>query len=120
MAATIYQRPHTQGRLALRVLQEFLVYGRCPARVRGFHVCCVAIIHRYRMWEAIARDIDFLKEAPSPARALSAEEETRLLDSAAWRKLSAVGDLSRVKFERSGHKIGHSFSCAKSRKRLTH
>ena len=31
VAATIYQRPHTQGRLAFRVLQEFLVYGRCPA-----------------------------------------------------------------------------------------
>lgn len=30
VAATIYQRPHTQGRLAFRVLQEFLVYGRCP------------------------------------------------------------------------------------------
>jgi LacI family transcriptional regulator len=31
VATTIYQRPHTQGRLAFRVLQEFLVYGRCPA-----------------------------------------------------------------------------------------
>lgn len=31
IAATIYQRPHTQGRLAFRVLQEFLVCGRCPA-----------------------------------------------------------------------------------------
>jgi LacI family transcriptional regulator len=31
VAAAIYQRPHTQGRLAFRVLQEFLVYGRCPA-----------------------------------------------------------------------------------------
>ncbi len=31
VAATIYQRPHTQGRLAFRVLQEFLVHGRCPA-----------------------------------------------------------------------------------------
>jgi len=30
VAATIYQRPHTQGRLAFRVLQEFLVHGRCP------------------------------------------------------------------------------------------
>lgn len=34
VAATIYQRPHTQGKLAFRVLQEFLVYGRCP----GFRV----------------------------------------------------------------------------------
>lgn len=34
VAATIYQRPHTQGRLAFRVLQEFLVYGRCP----GFRI----------------------------------------------------------------------------------
>ncbi len=31
VAATIHQRPHTQGRLAFRVLQEFLVHGRCPA-----------------------------------------------------------------------------------------
>jgi LacI family transcriptional regulator len=30
VAATIYQRPHTQGRLAFRVLQEFLVHGTCP------------------------------------------------------------------------------------------
>jgi LacI family transcriptional regulator len=35
IAATIYQRPRTQGRLAFRVLQEFLVHGRCPTfRVR--------------------------------------------------------------------------------------
>lgn len=31
IAATIYQRPYTQGRLAFRVLQEFLAYGSCPA-----------------------------------------------------------------------------------------
>ena len=31
IAATIFQRPYTQGRLAFRVLQEFLVHGRCPA-----------------------------------------------------------------------------------------
>lgn len=31
VAATIYQRPHTQGRLAFRILQEFLVDGRCPS-----------------------------------------------------------------------------------------
>jgi len=41
-----------------------------------------AILRRYRMWEALAQDIDFLKEAPSPGRALSAEEETRLLSAA--------------------------------------
>ena len=41
-----------------------------------------AILRRYRMWEAVAPDIDFLKEAPSPGRALSTEEETRLLDAA--------------------------------------
>jgi LacI family transcriptional regulator len=29
--ATIYQRPHTQGRMAFRVLHEFLVEGSCPA-----------------------------------------------------------------------------------------
>jgi LacI family transcriptional regulator len=31
VTATIHQRPYTQGRLAFRVLQEFLVYGRCPS-----------------------------------------------------------------------------------------
>lgn len=31
VAATIYQRPHTQGRLAFRVLQEALVHGKCAA-----------------------------------------------------------------------------------------
>lgn len=30
VAATIYQRPRTQGRMAFRVLQEFLVEGACP------------------------------------------------------------------------------------------
>ena len=29
--ATIYQRPHTQGRMALRVLHQFLAEGSCPA-----------------------------------------------------------------------------------------
>jgi len=29
--ATIYQRPYTQGRMAFRVLYEFLVEGACPA-----------------------------------------------------------------------------------------
>jgi len=29
--ATIYQRPYTQGRMAFRVLYEFLVEGSCPA-----------------------------------------------------------------------------------------
>lgn len=29
--ATIYQRPYTQGRMAFRVLHEFLVEGSCPA-----------------------------------------------------------------------------------------
>jgi LacI family transcriptional regulator len=31
VAATIYQRPRTQGRLAFRVLQEFLVNGTRPS-----------------------------------------------------------------------------------------
>jgi LacI family transcriptional regulator len=31
VAATIYQRPRTQGRLAFRILQEFLVEGKCPS-----------------------------------------------------------------------------------------
>ena len=40
------------------------------------------ILRRYRMWEPIAADVDFLKESPSPGRALSHEEETRLLGAA--------------------------------------
>jgi LacI family transcriptional regulator len=31
VAATIYQRPRTQGRVAFRVLHEFLVEGECPS-----------------------------------------------------------------------------------------
>jgi LacI family transcriptional regulator len=31
VAATIYQRPRTQGKLAFRLLQEFLMYGKCPS-----------------------------------------------------------------------------------------
>ena len=42
-----------------------------------------SILRRYRMWEAIAADVDFLKESASPGRALSREEETHLLDAAA-------------------------------------
>lgn len=34
VAATIYERPRTQGRMAFRVLYEFLVEGECPS----FHV----------------------------------------------------------------------------------
>jgi integrase len=41
-----------------------------------------SILRRYRMWEAIASDVDFLKESPSPGRALSHDEETCLLDAA--------------------------------------
>jgi len=41
-----------------------------------------SILRRYRMWEAIAPDVDFLKENASPGRALTADEETRLLDAA--------------------------------------
>jgi integrase len=41
-----------------------------------------SILRRYRMWEAIAADVDFLKEAPSPGRALTADEENHLLDAA--------------------------------------
>ena len=40
------------------------------------------ILRRYRLWEAIAADVDFLKESPSPGRALSHDEEARLLDAA--------------------------------------
>jgi ABC-type sugar transport system substrate-binding protein len=31
VAATIYQRPRTQGRMAFRVLREFLTEGHCPS-----------------------------------------------------------------------------------------
>ena len=41
-----------------------------------------SILRRHRMWEAIAADVDFLKEAPSPGRALTADEENHLLDAA--------------------------------------
>ena len=41
-----------------------------------------SILRRYRMWEAIAADVDFLKESASPGRALTQEEETALLDAA--------------------------------------
>lgn len=33
VAATIYQRPRTQGRMALRVLHEYLIEGDCPSHV---------------------------------------------------------------------------------------
>jgi integrase len=41
-----------------------------------------SILRRYRMWEAVSADVDFLKENPSPGRALTAEEERSLLDAA--------------------------------------
>jgi integrase len=41
-----------------------------------------SILRRYRMWEGIAPDVDFLKESASPGRALTHEEETVLLDVA--------------------------------------
>ena len=41
-----------------------------------------SILRRYRIWEGISADVDFLKEDPSPGRALSHDEETRLLDAA--------------------------------------
>ena len=41
-----------------------------------------SILRRYRMWEAIASDVDFLRESPSPGRALTADEEKKLLDAA--------------------------------------
>ena len=41
-----------------------------------------SILRRYRLWEAIAADVDFLKESASPGRALTHEEETSLLDAA--------------------------------------
>src|SRR5215469_10146001 len=41
-----------------------------------------SILRRHRMWEAISADVDFLKEDPSSGRALTAEEESRLLGAA--------------------------------------
>jgi integrase len=41
-----------------------------------------SIFRSHRIWEAIALDVKFLKESPSPGRALTADEETRLLDAA--------------------------------------
>jgi integrase len=41
-----------------------------------------AILRRYRLWETIAPDVDFLKENPSPGRALTADEEKALLGEA--------------------------------------
>ena len=31
VSATIHQRPYMQGRLAFRILQEYLIHGRYPA-----------------------------------------------------------------------------------------
>jgi integrase len=41
-----------------------------------------SVLRRYRMWEPIAADVDFLNESPSPGRALAHDEEARLLESA--------------------------------------
>lgn len=41
-----------------------------------------AVLRRYRMWEAISPDVDFLKEDRTPGRALTPGEENRLLDAA--------------------------------------
>jgi integrase len=41
-----------------------------------------SILRRYRMWEPITGDVDFLKESASPGRALTPEEEAAVLDSA--------------------------------------
>jgi integrase len=41
-----------------------------------------SILRRNKMWESISGDVDFLKESPSRGRALSADEESRLLGAA--------------------------------------
>jgi integrase len=41
-----------------------------------------SILRRHRMWEALSLDVKFLKENPSPGRAITSEEESRLLDAA--------------------------------------
>jgi integrase len=41
-----------------------------------------SILRRHRMWEAIALDVKFFKESASPGRAITSEEERRLLDAA--------------------------------------
>jgi hypothetical protein len=42
-----------------------------------------SILRRFRMWEAIATDVDFLEESAAPGRALTHEEETALFDAPA-------------------------------------
>jgi integrase len=41
-----------------------------------------SILRRNKMWESLSGDVGFLKESPSPGRALSADEESRLLGAA--------------------------------------
>ena len=41
-----------------------------------------SILRRFRMWETLAADVNFLKESPTPGRALTVEEETALLKAA--------------------------------------
>jgi integrase len=41
-----------------------------------------SILRRHRMWETIALDVKFLKENSSQGRAITTEEESRLLDAA--------------------------------------
>jgi integrase len=41
-----------------------------------------SILRRNRIWEGIAQDVEFLTENPSPGRALTEDEETRLLNAA--------------------------------------
>lgn len=60
---------------------SFITSGVAPRTVNLEVGVLRSILRRHRMWEAIAPAVDFLKEAPSPGRALSAEEETRLLET---------------------------------------
>jgi integrase len=49
-----------------------------------------SILRRYRMWEGISSDVDFLKDDPSPGRALTPDEESRLLDAASKRRCRSL------------------------------
>jgi integrase len=49
-----------------------------------------SILKRHRMWEAISSDVDFLKNDPSPGRALTQDEESRLLAAASMSRCRSL------------------------------
>jgi integrase len=90
-----------------------------------------SILRRYRMWEGISSDVDFLKDDPSPGRALTPDEESRLLGAASksrcrslypvimlalntWMRASEIRGLKweQVDFLGSAITVGHSKTTA--------